>query len=136
MRLRHRGDVEHLLQAADGADVGVEDICRALLEDTGEILLGVEGFAGHDGRRDRATDFGDEVEIVGEAGLFVAEDAVFLEPLGDADGMMRRDAAVRVDQQVHVGAERLAHRLDVGDGVILFLAGDEGAPRPGERVPF
>src|SRR5271170_3794383 len=54
----------------------------------------------------------------------------------DANRVRRGEAPVRFDQNLEIGAERIAHRPDVIDGEILVPAIDKAAPWAGERIEF
>src|SRR5271170_3963813 len=54
----------------------------------------------------------------------------------DANRVRRGEAPVRFDQNLEIGAERIAHRPDVIDGEILVPAVDKGAPWARERIEF
>ena len=44
--------------------------------------------------------------------------------------------AMRLDQQLEIRTQRLAHRPDIGNREIFVAAIDETAPRAGERIEF
>ncbi|HEY8873938.1 MAG TPA: hypothetical protein VIM52_12975 [Stellaceae bacterium] len=87
LRLRHRGDVHQCGDAADRADVGVEDVGGAQCQALEELLFRVKRLAGDDRDRHRAAHLGKEGKVVGEARLLVPVDAEFDEALADADGV-------------------------------------------------
>src|SRR5207237_9439196 len=99
-----------------------------------ELLLGDERLAGDDRDRHGAPHRGQQREIVGEARLLVPIDAEFDETLADADRVLRREAAMRLDQDLEIGAQGFPHRPHIIDREILVLAIDITAPRPGEWI--
>jgi hypothetical protein len=69
-------------------------------------------------------------------GFLVPVDAELGEAVADADRVNRRKAAMRLDQELEIGPQCLAHRPDVVDREILVAPIDKAAPGTGERIEF
>ncbi len=136
LRRGHRGDVHQRGDPAAVAHVRVQDVGRAAFQAVEERLLRIHRLPGHDRHRQGAADFGHQLDVVAEAGFLVPADVELGEPLPQPDRVHWREAAVHLDQQAELRAQRFAHRADVADHVVLVLAVDEAAPGAGERVPF
>ena len=57
-----------------------------------------------------------------------------LDFVGDADGVHWREPAVHLDEDVHIGADRLADGAHVLHGGVLHFLADVGAPASGDGV--
>ena len=135
VRLRHGGDLTHYLDTAD-ADVGVDDLGRVLFKHGDERFLVVQRLAGDDRGLDAGVCLGDQVDVVCQARLLDPEGVEFLDPLGEVDGVVGRQTAVDLHQQVHVGTHGLAHGLHAIHGVVLLRGGDVVAPVALEGIPL
>ena len=77
-----------------------------------QMVLGVAALAGREARLDAAADLGQRRDVLGVARLLEPVETVRLELLRDRDRGRRAEAAVAVDQDLHLGADRVAHRGD------------------------
>ena len=76
------------------------------------MMLRVAALAGRKARADAAADLGQRLDVLGIARLLEPVETVRLELLRDRDRGRRAEAAVTVDQDLHLGADRVAHRGD------------------------
>ena len=109
VRLGHAGDLLRLEQAADAAEVQLQDRGGARLEHAGELVLRRQPLAGRDRDRRRPRDARHLLGHLGRRRLLEPERVVRLEPLREADRTRRRELAVRAEEQVAAVADRLAH---------------------------
>ena len=130
-RRRHARDRERAGDAAEVADVGLHDVDRAQLDHAPPLTASAVLLAARDVDVERRRDLGRPLELPVRARLLEVADAVVLEQAADLDRLRRRVAAVRVDQERRLVAERLAHRGDDGLGatrplvlVVAALAAD------------
>ena len=107
VRLRHDGNVHQRRDAADRADVRVEDVGGARREAPGELFLRIKRLAGDDRDRHRTPHLGQEGDVVGKARLLVPVDVELGQPAADADRVLRRKAAMRLDQDLEIRPHRL-----------------------------
>ena len=135
VRLRHGGDLPHADDTAD-ADIGINDLRGVLFKQGNEVLLAVQGLAGDYRGLDALLRLHDKIQVVGQTGFLNPEGIVFLNPLGEVGGVPRGESAVYLHQQIHVGADGLAHRLDAVHCVVLLRLGDVVAPVALEGIPF
>ncbi len=109
------GDFHPLGDTADAADVGLGDVGGSAAEQVFESVFGVFVFAGGDGDGEGGGDAGEAVDVVGEDGLLVPADAVFLEAAAEADGLLGGVAVVGVDVELDVVAEFAADGGDAAE---------------------
>ena len=132
--LGHLGDGAQLQDAAAVAHVGVDDVGRAQLEGAPELGAGVELLAGDDRDRDLPPALRERLQVRGGHRLLVPEGPEALHLARDPHRVHGGQAPVHLDQQIHLGADRLAHRGHVGHRLLLGRARDVGAPGAGERI--
>ena len=118
--LGHFNDLQGARQAAEIADVGLGHVNGAHLH--GKFPQGKVAilFAARHIKGQRVGDLLGPVIFPIGAWLLKMHNAVLLQELADFDGLLRRVAAVGVDQQCSLVAQRLAHHGNNGIG----------APRP------
>ena len=135
VRLRHGGDLAHHLDAAD-ADVWVDDLGRVLFKHGDKCFLVVQRFAGDDRGLDAGVSLGDQVDVVRQTRLLDPEGVELLNTLREVDGVVGRQTAVDLHQQIHVGPHGLTHGLHALHGVVLLRGGDVVAPVALEGIPL
>jgi len=109
-RVGQVSDLHPLGDAADPADVRLNDIGAALRDQLLEAVLGVLVLAGGDGDGDRLRDGGQPGDVVGQDRLLEPADVEVLEAAAHRDGLLgghRRD----VDRHVVVNILELAGQL-------------------------
>ena len=110
--VRDRRDLLRLQDAADVHDVGLQHADLALPQQRRQMMLGVATLARREAGADAAADLGQRLDVLGVARLLEPVKAIRLELLGDRDRGRRAEPAVTVDQDLHLGADRVAHRRD------------------------
>src|SRR5690606_22280191 len=108
--VRDRRDLLGLEDAADVHDVRLQHADLALPQQRLEVVLGVAALAGGKACLDAAPDLGQRRHVLGVARLFEPVEAVRLELLGYRNRRGRAEAAVAVDQDLHLGPDCVAHR--------------------------
>ena len=130
--LRHAGDLLGLEQAADAAEVHLQDRRGAGLEHAGELVLGREPLAGRDRDRGRAGDARHLLGRLRRRRLLEPERLEALEPPRQADGAGDRELPVRAEQQVAARADGLADLPEVA--LAAVEVGERRLPRVEGRV--
>ena len=138
---RHPGDGQRAREAADVADVGLHDVDRAPVDHVPPAREQAVLLAAGDVEVERLRHLGRPVELPVRAGLLEVDHAMLLEEPPDFDRLRRRVAAVRIDQEPRIGADRGPHGRNDSLGtagplvlVVPALAPDADLER-GEAVP-
>ena len=99
-----------------------------------EFCARVDRLAGHDRNLAASADFRQRFDVVALARLLEPIRLELGERIGDVDGVHRRQTPVQLEQDVDVGADRLAHGAHDFHRVPDVLLGNVGAPDAGHRV--
>ena len=132
--LGHGGDFGEFFDASDVGDVGVDDVGGSLLEGLSEFELGVELFAGDCGDVDLGGGGGEGGHVLGPDGFFEPEGFVFLDHLGESDGVGWAESAVDFEEDVDVGSDGFSDGADAVGGEAEFFHADVAAPASGDGV--
>ena len=106
---RHPGDGQGAREAADVADVGLHDVDRAPVDHVPPAREQAVLLAAGDVEVERLRHLGRPLELPVRAGLLEVDHAMLLEEPPDFDRLRRRVAAVRIDQEPRIGADRGPH---------------------------
>ena len=104
------------------ADVGVDDVGCAALEHLAELEARVELLAGHDRHADLAAALGQRADVARRHRLLEPERIERLEHARDPHRVHGRQPAMHLDQEIDLGADRLAHGAHVLHRLLLDLA--------------
>ena len=116
--LGHGGDLLGFENAAGAAEVGLQDGRGAVLDDAGEFELGRQPLAGGDRDRGAARHLRHHFGHVRRHRLLEPQRIVGLDGARHAQRARRGELAVRAEQDVGAGADRLADRLDHAGGEV------------------
>ena len=118
------GDFHPLCDAAGAAVVGLDDVGAALVDEVGELVFGVEIFAGGDADVEFVGEFAVAVHVVGHEGLFVPEAAHVLIDAAAAEGFVAVEDLVGVDHDSLAFADGVEGEADAFDVVVEIVAAD------------
>jgi len=119
------GDLLHLQKATADADVGLDDVGAALLEEFAEAEGGVQHLPGGDRYRGMGAEFGKGIDVFGPEWFFQEEGVEWRQGLGQLvrpDGF--EDAGMGVEADLDIRSDGVAHGGHAGDGTA-----DHGVPR-------
>ena len=134
VRLGHRRDLAKLLDAANVAHVGIDDVSGAALEHLAKLEARVELLAGDDRDPDVPPAFGQCAHVPCRDRLLVPERVERLQHPGQPHRVHRGQPAVHLDQQVDLGPDRGPDGANRLDHLLLGLARDVRAQWTGKRI--
>ena len=124
----HGGDLPRLGDTARVHQVGLGDVDALHLQEAAELALGVEPLRAHDRDRDLAADLRVRRQVVGGHRVLVGEQVEVLQSPGQADRVGHGEAAVAVDEELHLRPHGLAHGFEVGRRLLGVTVVEVGVP--------
>src|SRR5712691_940551 len=134
--LGRRRDVHELENPAAVRDIGVDDVDRAGAEDRTETGTRQQRFSGDHGNPAGAADIRQRLDVLRLAWLFEPIGLELRERIGEIDGVHRRQPPVRLDQNVDVRPDGIAHRARDLHGAPDVILRHVGPPRSRDGIEF
>ncbi len=103
-----RGDLLGFEQTAHAAEVHLQNGRATCVQQARKVVLGAETLAGRDRNARRARNFGHLLGRIRRHGLLEPQRIIGLHAAREADGTGRRHLAMRAEQQIRPGSDRLA----------------------------
>ena len=133
IRVGPAGQALHGQEAAEVREVHLDDVHVALLEERTDVLQGMRALAGGDGQARGRAHPRQRGRVLRRHRLLDPFRIVGLEEGRHLRRRRRREPAVHLDHDLHVGADGVAHGGHDGDGLAPFGPGQLGTGRA-ERI--